>query len=175
MTSSNKTLIWLVEHHSQSAYVLAIQIVGNVDDAKDVVQQSYAKVMQQKSTPSCNNELLPWFKRIVRNTAIDVVRSKAKWQKKDQQLKHHHELTKNEKPLCANIEVSERKELLNLYLMKLNPEQRELIVLRDYHDFSYENIAKILDIPKGTVMSRLHRARMALRAQIKEYSRENNL
>jgi len=47
--------------------------------------------------------------------------------------------------------------------MKLNYEQREIIMLKDFHGFNYAQIAEILDIPKGSVMSRLHRARMALR------------
>jgi len=54
-------------------------------------------------------------------------------------------------------------------LAKLSLEQREIILLKDFHGFAYGDIAEILDIPKGTVMSRLHRARMALREVLIPY------
>jgi len=176
MTANKQIQInWLVEHCAQSAYALAIQIVGNVEDAQDIVQQSYTKVIQQKTLPNNTQELSPWFKRIVRNTALDSIRKKNKWQKKTQQIQHHQKLNFNGKPLSSQIENNERKNSIETCLKNLSSEQRELIVLRDYHDYSYAEIAKILDIAKGTVMSRLHRARLALRKELKILSQEGQL
>ena len=54
--------------------------------------------------------------------------------------------------------------------MKITIEQREIVLLKDFHGFNYSEIAEILDIPKGSVMSRLHRARLALRMLLIDFN-----
>jgi RNA polymerase sigma-70 factor (ECF subfamily) len=66
----------------------------------------------------------------------------------------------------ASLQASQRDQGLQLALAGLSAEQRQIIVLRDYMDLSYSEIADVLEIAQGTVMSKLHRARMALREEL---------
>ena len=61
------------------------------------------------------------------------------------------------------LEQSEREKILYRALDQIKPDQREIVFLRDFHELSYAEIAEVLEIEAGTVMSRLHRARLALK------------
>ena len=67
-----------------------------------------------------------------------------------------------------NLETGERDRHLQAALANIKPEQRQIVVLRDYLDLSYAEIAAVLDVAPGTVMSRLHRARLALKQQLEK-------
>jgi RNA polymerase sigma-70 factor (ECF subfamily) len=67
------------------------------------------------------------------------------------------------------LETAERDQALGLALAQLGSEQRQVLVLRDYMDLSYAEIAAVLEIAPGTVMSRLHRARMALKEELNRH------
>jgi RNA polymerase sigma-70 factor (ECF subfamily) len=69
----------------------------------------------------------------------------------------------------ADAEQSEAKEHITRAITELEPELRTVVVLRDLEDLSYEEIAEILEVPKGTVKSRLHRGRLVLREKLKGF------
>jgi RNA polymerase sigma-70 factor (ECF subfamily) len=139
------------------AHALAIQILGNPDDARDVVQDSFAVVLGRPNAyDASKGPLRPWFLRLVRNRCIDFIRSQRPSAPVDEQP-----AGSDTDPQVA-AENSQRDAALKSALQSLEPEQREIIVLRDYMDLSYAEIAGVLDVPAGTVMSRLHRARLAL-------------
>jgi RNA polymerase sigma-70 factor (ECF subfamily) len=98
---------------------------------------------------------------VVRNKSIDILR-------RHKRLPHvEHEEYPSQAPRSSepdrSLQQLQLKETIEQALEQLNMQQKEIILLRDYHNFSYADIAKILSIAKGSVMSRLHRARMALR------------
>jgi RNA polymerase sigma-70 factor (ECF subfamily) len=139
------------------AHALAIQILGNPDDARDVVQDAFAVVLGRPDAyDASKGPLRPWFLRLVRNRCIDLLRS------------HRRTTSSDEEPADTSAdpqtaaEIAQRDAALKAALNSLDAGQREIIVLRDYLDLSYAEIASVLDIAAGTVMSRLHRARIAL-------------
>ncbi|MCF6263352.1 MAG: RNA polymerase sigma factor [Xanthomonadales bacterium] len=143
------------------AHALATQILGNADDAADAVHDAFAKVLRRpEAYDASNGPLKPWFFRIVRNRCIDLIRRR---RPADDTVDELIDATPGPEGLA---EISQRDEALQQALSELPSGQREIIVLRDYLDLSYVEIADIQEIAQGTVMSRLHRARMALKKEL---------
>jgi RNA polymerase sigma-70 factor (ECF subfamily) len=146
------------------AHALAIQILGNPDDAADAVHDSLATALERQHTYDAHKgPLKPWFLRMVRNRCIDLLRKRRPTDDRVDEIP-----AAGMSPEKA-AEVADRDRLLKLALESLESEQRQIVVLRDYMDLTYAQIAKVLDIPAGTVMSRLHRARLALGKAYREH------
>lgn len=139
------------------AHALAIQVLGNPDDAADAVHDAFVKVLKKPDAYNADNgPLTPWFLRVVRNHCIDLIRRRRPTGSDVEEL-----VDQGLRPE-ALVALSERDAKLQQALAKLSVVQREIIVLRDYMDLGYAEIAAVLEVEPGTVMSRLHRARMAL-------------
>lgn len=146
------------------AHALAIQILGNADDAADAVHDAVAMALGRAAAYDAGKgQLKPWFLQIVRNRCIDLLRRRRPATDRIDELV---DTTPNAEQM---LEAADRDRLLKLALASLDTGQRQIIVLRDYLDLSYADIANILDIAPGTVMSRLHRARVALGRAYRKY------
>lgn len=147
---------------TQDAYSMAYQLLGKREDVLDVLQDAAAVALSHDSAPPRNSdEFKPWFFKVVRNRALDKLRRMQRFS---------HEPIQDETSVASSInepqmqmEQIELKQDISRALSALKFEQREIVLLKDYHGFNYAEIAEVLDIPQGSVMSRLHRARMALR------------
>lgn len=159
--------------YSRKALIFAVQLLGNQSDAEDVVQASVEKALAHPKAPKGGIDLQKWLYRVVRNAAIDRIRQLSREDELDTEQQSSPEQSPGQSPE-RNLEQLQIKTRLMTALNALPLMQRELIVLRDYHGNSYEDIAEILAIPAGTVMSRLHRARMALRELLKNELNEVN-
>lgn len=143
------------------AHALATQILGNRDDAADAVHDAFAQVLARpQAWDRQRGPLQPWFLRVVRNRCIDLLR------RRRPAGAAVEELVAPGNPPDAVLELQQRDDVLQQALLGLTPEQRQIVVLRDYLDLGYAEIAAVLDIAPGTVMSRLHRARLALRHRL---------
>jgi RNA polymerase sigma-70 factor (ECF subfamily) len=146
------------------AHALAIQILGNVSDAEDAVHDALATALGRPgSYDSRKGPLNAWFLRIVRNRCIDLLRKR---RPTDDRVESIVDATDGPD---VTAEKADRDRVLKLALESLEPNQRQIIVLRDYLDLAYAQIAVVLDIAPGTVMSRLHRARVALGNAYRKY------
>lgn len=140
------------------AHALAIQILGNTDDAADAVHDAFARVLARPEAFDRNKgPLKPWFFRVVRNRCLDMIR------------RRHGESAPVEQLADAGpdpeelLAAEQREARVADALATLSRDKREIIVLRDYLDLSYAEIAGVLEVPPGTVMSRIHRARLELK------------
>ena len=150
------------EQCRRQAYALALRLLNNQDDALEVVQTSIEKGLNHPGAPALDHsEFKPWLFTVVRNKSIDILRRKKRLPHVEHEEYHSAAPQKHEPD--RSLQQLRLKETLEKALEMLNTQQREIVLLRDYHNFSYAEIAKILGIAKGSVMSRLHRARMALR------------
>ena len=139
------------------AHALAIQILGNSEVAADAVHDAFASVLEKPASYEGNKgPLKPWFLRVVRNRCIDLLRKR-----RTDTVSHEETADTAAGPETA-AEISQRDAAIRAALHSLDAQQRQIIVLRDYLDLTYAEIAGVIDIPAGTVMSRLHRARVAL-------------
>ena len=146
------------------AHALAIQILGNRDDAADAVHDALLSVLNRPAGYDAGKgPLKPWFMRIVRNRCLDLLR------RRRPAGEPVEEIADQAAGPEQIVETHERDRVLEMALAAIDPAQREIIVLRDYMDLSYADIARVLEIRKGTVMSRLHRARLALAKAFKAY------
>jgi len=146
------------------AYALAVQILGNAEDAADAVHDALAAALGRPGIYDAQKgPVKPWFLRMVRNRSIDLLRRRRSTSDRVEELA-------DAAPGPAEAaEAADDERILNLALAALESDQRQIIVLRDYMDLTYAEIAAVLDIAKGTVMSRLHRARIALRNAYREH------
>ena len=143
------------------AHALALQMLGNTDDATDAVHDAFVKVLRKPSGYDAKTgPLTPWFLRIVRNQCIDLIRRR---RPADVAVE---ELSDPGPGPEASLQASQRDQGLQLALASLSAGQRQIIVLRDYMDLSYSEIADVMEIAQGTVLSTLHRASIALREEL---------
>ena len=155
----------------RTTYVFALQLTGNRDAALDVTQDSVLSFFKNIDRFDAGQPLEPWLYQIVRNRVRDLARR--------ERLRRHESLDqwleegRSESP---NASADPAAEFERIDLQRriwsaaslLSDAQREIFVLRDFHDLSYREIAEVLSIPQGTVMSRLHAARVALRSLLSE-------
>jgi RNA polymerase sigma-70 factor (ECF subfamily) len=160
----------LVIRHRRQVYFLALQLLGNQDDALDVSQDAMLRFFANLHRFDAERPVRPWLFRIVRNLALDLFRRRKVRQTEslDAVGDEDGERTRID-PADPSVDLdrdllqSQLRRRLFAALNQLTPMQREIVVLRDYQDLSYQEIAEMLEIPLGTVMSRLHGARQRLR------------
>ena len=133
-------------------------IVGDVDLARDLVQEAAARAIAARRVPEHDPAYRAWMFRIVRNAAIDELRRLHSARPTDLPVREA-DLWHFDDSRIAKITVEQG-------LAALEASQREIIAIIDIAGFSYAEAAGMLDIPIGTVMSRISRARTALLAEI---------
>ena len=166
----------LVERYQSRAYTLAFQILKHQQDAEDVVQEAFVKAYLSIKSFQGNASFFTWFYRILVNMAIDF-RRKVSRQNRDtssfdveardvleQKVSSVH-VPQAETPLDATLR-REQGEKINQVLASISPDHRAVIVLREVEGLRYEQIADVLGVSKGTVMSRLHYARKKLQQML---------
>ncbi|UCF36262.1 MAG: RNA polymerase sigma factor [Acidobacteriota bacterium] len=146
--------------HRGRAFALAYQYLQNYEDAKDIVQDAFIKAYQNLGKFDLKRSFGPWLLTIVRNLSIDHLR-----RQKRVSADGLPDYLADPKSSGKAVQQVLRNEIWTA-LQSLNENQREIIFLKDYQGHSYLEIAEILDIPLGTVMSRLHHARKNLIAAL---------
>jgi len=157
-----KALAGLVEKYKKQAYFLALGMVGNSDEAFDISQEAFIRVYNSAAKFDESQSFFPWFYSIVANLCRNALRKRKTIRTVDIQDVEYM-LADKETPESAYLEAEEKKRLYHS-LMKLTFADREIIILNHFRLMSYDEIAALLDIPKGTVMSRLYYARKRLAA-----------
>ncbi len=159
----------------QQAYVFALQLIGNPDDALDVAQDAMVRFFRSLGRFDSTRPVRPWLLRIVRNLVRDRARRNRIRRTESLEPADDDALRFEPRDDSPDPEaLAERRQLQQLVwecLQELPPQYRETLVLRDYQDLAYAEIASTLNIPRGTVMSRLHRARRLLHDLVHEKQR----
>ncbi len=151
----------LVQHYDQAVLRLALHLTGTEHDAQDVAQEAYLRALKYFDGFR-GGDARSWVLAIVRNTCRTWYRShsgEARAVEFDEEL--HSGAVEDEHPEAALIRAANR-ETVRRALQELPLEFREVIVLREIEGLSYKEIAEVAEIPVGTVMSRLARARHRL-------------
>jgi RNA polymerase sigma-70 factor (ECF subfamily) len=146
--------------HMRSAYSFARWLVRNNHDAEDVVQESFLKAYKALDTFR-GSDARVWVLSIVRNTALNFLRKRKPELGMDWSAEQSEPADQSPSPERGMLDRSRREQVRDA-VSRLEPEFREVIVLREIEDLSYKEIASVLNIPAGTVMSRLSRARRQL-------------
>jgi len=157
----------VVRRYQRRVYAVAMRIVRRHDVADDVAQETFLRAHQKLDTFDTARPFGPWICRIAANLAISHVRSPVA---REEELGSGpaEEPSPADSPLDAVLE-DEARALLERALEALPAEQRAVFVLRSVEELSYREIAEALEIPMGSVMSRLSRAREKLHAALRGY------
>src|SRR5215204_7106687 len=171
--------------HMSSLYSAALRMTRNPADAEDLVQETYLKAYRGFGGFTEGTNLKAWLYRILTNTYINSYRSK-KRRPDETELDDVEDLYLYRR--IGGLEAamagrSAEDELLDRFtdtevkeaIESLPENFRMAVLLADVEGFAYKEIADILDIPIGTVMSRLHRGRKALQKRLYEYAVDRNL
>jgi len=150
--------------HLDAAYNMARWLVGAPSDAQDAVQESCLRALKFFDGFR-GDDARAWLLAIVRNTCYD-------WLRKNRQyaaVSSEEFRTPDTAPSPEAIELrhADRRLLLEC-IERLPPEHREALVLRELEELSYRQIAQVIDVPIGTVMSRLARARKRLELELRK-------
>ena len=142
--------------HLDAAYNLARWLTRDARDAEDVVQEAYLRALKHFNTFK-GGDARPWLLKIVRNTYYTWVQRKRVTETPFEEEEDVH-ISDTPSPEMLLLKETD-KQLVRRALRKLPTEFLEVIVLREFEELSYKQIAETVQVPVGTVMSRLARAR----------------
>jgi RNA polymerase sigma-70 factor (ECF subfamily) len=145
----------LVDQYSQQLFRVAYSMVGNAADAEDVVQETFTAAFAGISKFRGEASLKTWLMQILVRQSARVQRGRGR--------RMTIGIENAQPPIHDPAPATESRMDVIEMLAKLSPEHREVIVLRELQGMGYEEMAQALKIPRGTVESRLHRARQELR------------
>jgi RNA polymerase sigma-70 factor, ECF subfamily len=151
--------------HLDAAYNLARWLVGRDQDAQDVVQEAYVRALKGFKGFRGDNARA-WLLAIVRNAAYSWLKKRAKQFYMVPFDPAIHDRATGER--LSESSREERVQQLDEALNRLPFEMREILVLRELEGWSYKQLASILKVPSGTIMSRLNRARQRLQRELAE-------
>jgi RNA polymerase sigma-70 factor (ECF subfamily) len=164
-------LAWeqIVRQHWRKVFNLAYKFVGRHDEAEDLTQDIFLKIFRSLHTFDRRANFQTWLISISRNFCIDHYRSVRKERETMARDVDASELTpvSRERGPYAELEQSDLKQLIRRALSELPETLRQAVVLRDLQEFSYQEIAAQLDLPEGTVKSRINRGRLELARQLR--------
>ena len=160
----------LVRRTRRPAYRLARRITRNHEDADDVVQDSYVKAYRALQRYDPDRAFQPWFLTIVARSALSRIRERKRRATVPLDEPGPDGVALAEKIPDAPMDVAGRQRLMDVEeaLWKVSEEHRAILALRVDGDLPYAEIASALDLPVGTVMSRLARAREALLEEVEK-------
>lgn len=160
----------LVCAYQLKAYTSALRLVRNPDDALELTQDAFLKAFKALHSFDIRQPFFPWFARIVRNHCLNYLKRRAKQQEESLEAMEE-EFVQFRSPDAdphTRLRESEDRDRLWKAIDRLKPDFREIIVMRHFHELSYEELASALHVPIGTVMSRLFNGRRELARLMRE-------
>lgn len=162
--------------HLDALYNFGLRLTADPNDAEDLVQDTIVKAYRFFSSYEKGTNAKAWLFRILKNSYINNYRKKSK---KPQEVDYDevatfYETIRAERTETSDLEDKMFRELIDDDISKaldeIPEDFRTVVLLCDVEDFTYEEIANMLDVPIGTIRSRLHRGRNLLKAQLMEYA-----
>ena len=164
--------------HMDAAYNFALRMTGDEDDADDLVQETFLKAFRFFEKFEKGTNCKAWLFRIMKNSYINDYRKQTKEPDKIdyEDVQNFYENIKSDQVEMQHYEPDAFTNLLDdeisSAITDLPEDFRTVIILSDIEGFTYEEISDFVDIPVGTVRSRLHRARKMLYAQLYDYAKD---
>jgi len=164
--------------HINSMYNFAYRLTMDSDDAKDLLQDTYLKAYRFIDSFQQGTNAKAWLFRILKNSFINDYRKKSKEPSKVdyQEVESFYNSEDVDRQITPDLRVEALQDMIgdeiSDALNSLDVDFKTVIILADLEEFKYDEMAKILDIPIGTVRSRLHRARNLLKEKLSEYAKK---
>ena len=163
----------IVQQYNRRIYNICYRFSGSADDAADLTQEVFIKMYRTLSTfDTTRASFMTWVTTVTRNLLVDHFR-KGKYDRvtdsldatpgnQDDGLTLADQLEDKSASPETKVRSQETQKLVHEALRRLSPELREAVILRDLQDMDYKDIAKVLNVPEGTVKSRINRGRTEL-------------
>lgn len=161
----------LVRRHEKAIFNLVYRMLGNYDDAAETAQEVFLSAYRAIGQFRGESNFSTWLYRIALNHATTRRKSTNLRQKRLVPIDGSDMVDDTQLGPAETLEKKELRERVQRALNELEPEDATVILLRDLQDIPYEDVARVLKIPVGTVKSRLHRARQALKTHLTAYFR----
>jgi RNA polymerase sigma-70 factor (ECF subfamily) len=164
--------------HINSMYNFAYRLTLDQDDSKDLLQDTYLKAYRFIDSFQQGTNAKAWLFRILKNSFINDYRKKSKEPSKVdyQDVESYYNSEDVDRQITPDLRVEALRDMIgdeiSNALNSLDVDFRTVIILCDLEGFKYDEMAKILDIPIGTVRSRLHRARNLLKEKLSTYAKQ---
>ncbi|MBT8378041.1 MAG: sigma-70 family RNA polymerase sigma factor [Ignavibacteria bacterium] len=150
----------LVKQNMKQAYFTALGFVGSHDAALDLSQEAFIRAYKNFSKFDKKRKFFTWYYKILKNLCLNFIRDKT--HKRENHFLEFDNETLRSDNLSEKIENSELISIMEQAIEGLDGDEREIIILREFEGHSYKEISEILNIPIGTVMSKLFYARKKL-------------
>jgi RNA polymerase sigma-70 factor (ECF subfamily) len=163
----------IVRCYQRAVYRVAYGLTRNASDSDDVVQETFLRAWQSLARFRVGEPLYPWLARIAVNTSFSLLRRRKRRPETaiEPLMSAGRQWAGKDDPE-ENAALSERELKLQAAFARLSEEHRAVLVLRVMEDLSYDEIARTLKVPMGTVMSRLSRARVELKLRFQALTGE---
>ena len=158
----------LVRRYQDRLFNTVFRLVDSAEDAQDVVQEAFLHAYQSLDRFKRESQFFTWLYRIAVNSAISLKRKQRivvslHGDREGQGgVPEPHDVSELSQPDLV-LERADEERRIQAALNRLSPEHRAVLILKDLEDQKYETMAEILQVPIGTIRSRLHRARLELR------------
>ncbi len=154
----------LMKLNMRRAYYTALLLLGSHDDAMEISQQAFVNAYHHFAKFDVNKNFFTWYYKILRNLCFNYKRDK----KKNMNIELFElEINSVNNKVQAEVELKDLHKILEAALFKLKKSDREILVLKEIENYTYKEIAEMLDIPIGSVMSKLFYARKRLAKKMK--------
>ena len=159
----------LVRRHEKAIFNVVYRMLGDYDDAAETAQEVFLSAYRAIGQFRGDANFSTWLYRIALNHASTRRKSTNSRQRRLVPIDDTELVDDVELGPAETLEKKEIRQRVQRALNELQPEDAMVILLRDLQDIAYEDVARVLSIPVGTVKSRLHRARQALKARLTAY------
>ncbi len=159
----------LIRRHQKTIFNLVYRMLGDYDEAAEISQETFLSAYRAIGNFRGESNFSTWLYRIALNHATTRRKSLNTRQQRNVALENAEPAIDSHPGPAESMEKKEIRQRVQQALNRLEPEDATVILLRDLQDVPYDEVARVLEIPIGTVKSRLHRARQALRSELSAY------
>ena len=159
----------LIRRHQKTIFNLVYRMLGDYDEAAEISQEAFLSAYRAIGSFRGESNFSTWLYRIALNHATTRRKSLNTRQQRNVSLETTEPVSDPHPGPAETMEKKEIRERVQLALNSLEPDDAMVILLRDLQDVPYDEVARVLEIPVGTVKSRLYRARQALKIELAAY------
>ena len=162
----------LISRHMRRAYCAALGLVGSHDDALDLSQEAFARAFRNRKSFDPERSFYGWVYQILRRLCFNFLRDSKNRRRRLEERSHWLVEEVGVSVMGGDperhVELNDMRDSLEAAIKQLSEREREVIVLKEFEGLRYREIADLLDVPVGTVMSRLYAARRSLASVLEE-------
>ncbi len=157
----------LVERYSHLAFSLSMKLLNQREDAEEAAQDSFVKAYNSLSSFQSSSTFKTWFFRIIYNTSISKLRTRKNFEVKFDDVKITDSEINYTENAIGQLNSEDRQKYLQIGLERLAPDERVLLNMYYYDDFSMEEISSITGLTESNVKVKIHRSRKRLLQELK--------